>query len=295
MRKQTAHFYQEAVHRALTLAFACPETTPGALAEAAGFSPFHFSRMLAGRIGESPGELLRRLRLERAAQALHTGQRVTEVALDAGYESLEAFSRAFRGAFGQAPSVFVRSSHTGRLPSPNALHWSASGEIPTPLPHTKGTPMPFEIQDDVPPWRVVALRHIGPYNAISPTFGRLQDWLATNQVPQTGPGVAIYHDDPDTTAADQLRSDACAIVASDFTTDDPTVTVQDLPGGRYAVATHLGPYSGLDEAWGNFLGQALPASNATPTMERPMFEVYVNDCRETPPDEVRTDLYVPIL
>ena len=107
----TKHFYQKAIQRAIAAAFRAPDATPATLAEAAGFSAFHFSRMFTGMVGESPGEFLRRLRLERAARALQSRERVTEVAFDAGYESLEAFSRAFRAAFGCAPSEFADFLH----------------------------------------------------------------------------------------------------------------------------------------------------------------------------------------
>jgi AraC family transcriptional regulator len=294
VRTDTEHFYREAIQRAITAAFLAPNTSPATLAEAAGFSAFHFSRMFAGMVGESPGEFLRRLRLERAAQALQTGQRVTDTAFDAGYESLEAFSRAFRAAFGCAPSEFVASCLATCLPTPASLHWSAPGVVPVFVPHTKGTLMDVTIQENAPSWRVVALRHVGPYNQIGPVFGQLMGWMQANGVTQTGPGLAISHDDPETTPAAELRSDACAIVADDFTTGDPTVQVFNLPGGRYAVAIHLGAYSGLGATWSQFMGEWFPQSGERADFTRPCFEIYVNDCNAVPIEEVRTELYVPI-
>ena len=77
------------------------EVDGNALAERACLSPFHFNRLVAARIGEPPVAFRRRLLLERAAYQLSATQApVTDVALDAGYGSLEAFSRAFRRAFG---------------------------------------------------------------------------------------------------------------------------------------------------------------------------------------------------
>lgn len=295
MRTATEHFYREAIQRAINAAFQAPNTSPATLAEAAGFSAFHFSRMFAGMVGESPGEFLRRLRLERAAQALQTGQRVTETAFEAGYESLEAFSRAFRAAFGCVPSEFTVSCLGTCLPTPTSLHWSAPGVVPVFVPRTKGTLMDVTIQETAPAWRVVALRHTGPYNQIGPAFGQLMGWMQAHGVTPTGPALAISHDDPETTPAAELRSDACVIVADDFTTDDPTVQVLDLTGGRYAVATHLGAYSGLGATWSQLMGEWFPASGHTIEFTRPCFELYVNDCNTVPVEGVRTELYVPIL
>ena len=295
MRIETAHDYGQAIARAVATAFALAEQGlggPTEMAQAAGFSPFHFSRMFAGMVGESPGEFVRRLRLERAAWRLRERARVTEVAFEAGYERPEAFCRAFRSAFACPPSAFCASCLAPALPNPSMLHFRPGSPTPVFVPRLSGgKAMNIEIRDSVPSVRVVALRHVGAYHRIGPVFGRLQSWLQETGVAQTGPGIAIYHDDPETTPEAALRSDACAPVAADAVIDDPEVRVMDLPGGRYAVATHVGPYSGLGAAWGDFLGKWLPASGERIDESRVCFEVYVDDCAKTDPATVRTELY----
>src|SRR5262249_2123895 len=67
------------------------------VAASANLSPFHFHRVFRGMVGETALELTRRLRMERAAWSLvHTERAVTQIAFDAGYETHEAFTRAFR-------------------------------------------------------------------------------------------------------------------------------------------------------------------------------------------------------
>ena len=81
------------------------------LAEVASFSPWHFHRIFRGMVGESVKEHVRRLRLERAAQQLRdTNRAVVDIALEAGYETHESFTRAFAAMFGPRR----RSSATGR-------------------------------------------------------------------------------------------------------------------------------------------------------------------------------------
>jgi hypothetical protein len=78
----------------------------------------------------------RRLLLERAAwQLSRTRLPVTDVALNANYGSLEAFTRAFRKAFGVSPSLFRRmgATHT-HLHAANGIHHCHSGRN-----DTKGT------------------------------------------------------------------------------------------------------------------------------------------------------------
>lgn len=77
------------------------------LAEIACLSLFHFIRLYQSAVGETPQATLRRLRLEAARQRLTAdpGLSVTEVAFDSGYDSSQAFTRAYRRQFGTVPSV----------------------------------------------------------------------------------------------------------------------------------------------------------------------------------------------
>ncbi|UFU05971.1 helix-turn-helix domain-containing protein [Ruania halotolerans] len=96
--------------------------TLGAMADAAYASPFHFSRTLSSGAGEPPVALRRRVMLERAAWRIAHGTSVTDAALEAGYESVDGFARAFARAFGHPPSA--TTSGTGhRLPAPNGVHF----------------------------------------------------------------------------------------------------------------------------------------------------------------------------
>src|SRR5215510_12521255 len=77
------------------------------LARLACFSPFHFHRIFSGMTGEGVMEHVRRLRLERAAHRLQfTEEPIVRLAFDAGFETHEAFSRAFKNMFGISPSEF---------------------------------------------------------------------------------------------------------------------------------------------------------------------------------------------
>jgi AraC-like DNA-binding protein len=88
-----------------------------------------FHRLFRALIEETPAAMRRRLLLERAAfQLKNSAKPVTEIAFDANYSSLEAFTRAFRKAFRTSPSLFrrMRTGHI-HLPSPNRIHFLASG------------------------------------------------------------------------------------------------------------------------------------------------------------------------
>lgn len=103
----------------------CAEGTAPSLAEQAFLSRFHFGREFRRIVGEAPGVMERRLRLERAAHDLRTTRRdITTVAIDAGYDSLEGFSRAFRRAYGYPPARYRDLSiPLAPLPSISHVHY----------------------------------------------------------------------------------------------------------------------------------------------------------------------------
>jgi AraC-like DNA-binding protein len=94
------------------------------LARHAYRSRTQFYRVFRAMIEETPVAMRRRLLLERAAwQLSRTRLSVTEIGLDANYGSLEAFTRAFRKAFGVSPSIYRRmgATHT-HLHTTNGIH-----------------------------------------------------------------------------------------------------------------------------------------------------------------------------
>lgn len=98
------------------------------MADGAAASPFHFSRQLRAMADEPPVTMKRRVLLERAAWQLDQGTSVTQAAIDAGYESVDGFSRAFQRAYGRVPSASTGDGSgpgaAGRwLPAPNGIHF----------------------------------------------------------------------------------------------------------------------------------------------------------------------------
>jgi AraC-like DNA-binding protein len=95
------------------------------LAQRAYLTRFHFDRLFTAVVNESPGAFRRRLLLERSAYRLVRGNApVTEIALDSGYGSNQAFTRAFERAFGVPPSEHRRRGVPKfRLDAPSGVHF----------------------------------------------------------------------------------------------------------------------------------------------------------------------------
>ena len=109
------------------------DATGAELAARACLSRFHFDRVVSAAAGETPSRLRRRVLLERAAfRLVTTGNGVLEIAREAGYSSNEAFTRAFRRAYGVGPAAW--RSRPGRFPlaAPNGVHFHPPGGLRLP-------------------------------------------------------------------------------------------------------------------------------------------------------------------
>ena len=144
-----------------------------------------------------------------------------------------------------------------------------------------------------PALRVAAVQHVGAYNRISEAFGRLG--AIAGQAGLFGPAasmIAIYHDDPEMTPEDKLRSDA-GITVQPSAKVPPGLKELTIPAGRYARATHKGPYEGLGDAWSRLMGEWLPKSGHRLGAGL-AYELYRNDPTNTKPADLLTDLYIPL-
>jgi AraC-like DNA-binding protein len=95
------------------------------LADLAGLSRAHFSRVFAGSEGVSPAAFILAERMRRAASLLVSGTAsVKEVSRACGFEDANYFAKAFRRSFGASPTEFRttgmyagrRSAHGGENP-----------------------------------------------------------------------------------------------------------------------------------------------------------------------------------
>ena len=117
------------------------QTSGEALASRLHVSRFHFDRLVSAASGEPPATFRRRVLLERAAyRLLTTDDDVLRIALDAGYSSHEAFTRAFGRAYGEAPSHWRLRPTRFQIEAPSGVHFNPPGGLRVPA-HGKVTTM----------------------------------------------------------------------------------------------------------------------------------------------------------
>lgn len=103
-----------AAHELILSRFNTPLTV-GEIAAYCNLSREHFSRAYRARYRRSPGQTLRQLRLQRAAEMLlHTHATVWQIAEQCGYRDADSFARAFSREKGRWPEAYRQKKRAAR-------------------------------------------------------------------------------------------------------------------------------------------------------------------------------------
>lgn len=295
------------------------------LARVARFSPFHFHRVFAALVGETPAQLIRRLRLEKAAARLvgNRADSVLAIALDCGFQSAAAFARAFKEQFGVSASVWrsggaedhlqrkagAKHRKLGQANRKQRKATQRSSSYLDPVSRTLRWRLEMERQtstlkadvrvEELPPMHVAYLRHVGPYQGDGALFERLwsevMKWAGPRGLYRPGETqmLTVYHDDPAVTEEDKLRL-SCCLTVPEGTPVDGAFGSMTLPGGAYAIARFTLDASQYGDAWTAVYGGWLPDSGYQPD-DRVAFERFPPDAEMKGCDDLHTvEICVPV-
>jgi AraC family transcriptional regulator len=257
------------------------------LAGIANVAVFHFHRIFSGLVGESVGEYVRRMRLERAAGELRrTDDQVIEIALRAGYEAHETFRKAAEPmAF---PSVLC------------GVHYGIDEAVSRFVPLREGSQMIEVRLESLPQRRLLAVPHRGDYMGIGAAFARVFEIAAARALlGEDTVSLGIFYDVPGAVPVEEQRSQACVSVPDSETFgaggDVPDgCEIVSLDGGEFAIGVHKGPYRNLHDSYDWLFGQWLPSSGRE-AAHAPVHEIYVNNPRMVPEEELITHICLPLI
>lgn len=261
------------------------------LAGVAGYSPFHIHRIFHAYVGETLGDFIQRLRMGRAVDALlRSQQSITDIAIQSGYQTPAAFTKAFRQLFQTTPSQ-VRK--TGQRPEIvfNPLEM---------MPELRRSKMQAEISV-LPTKKVLTVTRKGLIDknfnkAAHDAFTVLTRFISTNRIWNSLEEgcLGICPDDGVEVPPEESR-----YIAGYFLKEGAQVWARgeveemEMPAGRVAVFTHKGPYETLWQTWNKIYRDWLPTSGEQLRDAYP-YEVYVNEKGKVPVEELITEIYVPI-
>lgn len=266
------------------------------VARAADYSAFHFARMFRAICGLSVMGYIRRRRLSLAAQRLLSEEvRLIDLALDCGFESQEAFTRAFKRAFGITPGEYRKYTDPIRFGFQHVL----SRDL---LHHFKENMTVEPTIVEHPGFKAVGIADYFTQN----TTDRIGDlWRSFNtrvgEIPNiTGQCIFGICDDFDEKSGESKFRYTAAAEVTDFGTVPAGMAAKEIAPQKYAVFTHkvtspdiAGDFKAtLNYIWGTWF----PQSNYE-RVHAPDFELY--DSRFTPPSAPggpsgEIDVYIPI-
>jgi AraC family transcriptional regulator len=263
------------------------------VARAAGYSSWHFQRLFGALTGQTLKDYIRTRRLTAAYEALRAGTapRLLELALASGFESQEAFTRAFKAQFGATPGA-VRKGGVARPCHPAALKPRLTPEH---LEHLTGgvTMVPDLIELKAMTVAGLATNFV---SALAPDTDNMQripqlwdDFIGRlAQVPRTTYGL-VYQ------TATAARSDELRYMAG-YAVEGGAVPAgfetKAVPAGKYARFVHKGKIANLPLTMRYIMGSWLPKSGYT-LRNAPEIEVYTDKFNPTA-DDSELPILIPV-
>lgn len=271
------------------------------LAEVAGFSKYHFSRIFSSVLQESLAHYVNRIRMEKALFLLahRPDLNMTDIAYEMGFTDSAIFSRAFRNYYGMTPSGY-RREYSKNCKEPifiSEYNKEAAEKKWVENPFWKSSQITIEELEER---QAVYVRHTGTYETLAKRYAWLMQKLfigakrqkllkeGENQI------LAIYHDNPEFGEKEQFRTSLCLTVPGYLKAkEDKLLGVMRLEGGKYAVGHFEIQPEQFSDAWDYMYREWLMTSGYVPRNTYP-FEVYRNNPHEDKNHMIKVDIYVPI-
>lgn len=259
------------------------ELTLDQLSRIACFSKYHFHRLFTAYTNASLKQYIKWLRLKRAAHQLIVDKDITiiEIALNAGFESHESFTRAFKQICGENPRDFRIKSN-----------WNAWEKPPYSLPKQCEEIMKVMIKD-MPARRLAAVEHRGDPKKVGESVNKLIAWAKDQLInlnPKPGEAFGFAYDDPNQVNAEEFRFDLAVTVPLHFNLNGEVVE-KTLPKGRYAVTLHKGSRHNIGDTIYALYRDWLPQSNEE-LGDLPCLFCYYNFDHEVAETELLTEVWL---
>ena len=275
------------------------------LANAAGFSKYHFSRIFQGMLHESLAHYVNRIRMENALFLLahRSDKNITDIAYELGLSDSATFSRAFKNYYGVSPSEY-RKEYRRNYKDVILL---SEYNMKAVKKEGKGDPFPVTGQITIEhreAKQVVYVRHSGTYETLAKEYVNLMqtlfDYAKIQQLLLPGQSrmLVMYHDNPEFGEASQFRTSLCLTVPQDIRIqEDGVLGRMKVEGGLYAVGHFIINQEQYSDAWNYMYQEWITGSGYVPRNYAP-FEAYrIDSYGDESADENfihEVEIFVPI-
>lgn len=253
------------------------------LASVSNFSAFHFHRIISAYLNEPLWSYIIRRRIEMAARLLlQTNETVNEIGYSIGYETPASFSNAFKKRFGVSPAEY--RNEKAPVVTKNYIN-EPPVEITLNKPKVK----------IIDPMNIFFIQSIGEYGnqEMQDSWEKLFAFIRKNKLFSLGMNFfGICYDNPSVTEPTKCRYEACAKTKKEAKPEGE-IGLKTIEGGKYAVFMHKGPYDKLGLVYHEIYKNWIP-QNKIEMRNVPSFEKYLNNPNHTKPENLKTEIYIPI-
>lgn len=255
------------------------------LTKVARVSKFHFHRVFKAYMGISLGQYVKLKRLETGMwKLIHTKDNTLDIAMDSGYESHAAFTRAFKKEMGCSPKEFKE-----RFIQEQKLAMSKLQEQPP----------AFLGYKDLVETKILFMRKQGSYYlaALSAWNELLADLAANGIRADHQTFFGISHDDPNAEGAvkEELRFDVGILSTHEIEQKAGQLLAESgrIKGGKFAIFLHKGALDRLSDSYHFIYGKWIFDNKVTLRDERPFIR-YINPLKQINNQEQGAEIYLPI-
>ena len=259
------------------------------IAREAGSSSYHFARLFLAYTGETPFDFLRRVRLATALRMLQEDAEgaITEIALGVGYETPSAFNKVFKKILEVNPSEF---RNLGKEKQTDLIYLLSKPRIQKEI-EMNLTP-DFEMIARTTT-HYVFLERRGPFSEVAPpTWGEFFP-LLNGQVDEHAivEHLGLSGMDHKSKGEDAMIYEAGVALREAPARQIKGLQYRRIESGKYARFLLTGPYANI---WAAF-DQIFKTLAEKKVQLRPEFciENYLNDPKETPEEQLLTELLIP--
>ncbi|MBD2820113.1 AraC family transcriptional regulator [Xenorhabdus sp. 42] len=260
------------------------------LSHIASFSKYHFHRLFSANYGIGVAAYIRQIRLKKAVYDLaYSNRSVLDIALICGYESSEAFSRAFKSTVGQSPNEFRKkpdwSIWYNQYQVINHIRTRVMNEK---LPHIEVSIVNFTETS------VAVMEHRGAPAQIGNTIKEFKEWRVKNKLPpERNKTFNLVYADPTKVDPEEYQLDLCVEISPAFDINHPGVIRKMIPSGKCAYIRHIGSDDEIPTLI-NYLYKNWLSENNQELRNSPLFLERVKLFPAVSEAESVTDIYLPL-
>ncbi len=258
--------------------------------EVSYYSYRNINRIFLALHHETIGKYIKRIKLEKAAQYLkYSDNTISDIAFEIGYSDIAAFSKAFKNQFNCSPSQFRETEEAKLQLLKKAIATDPIDKKPT---------LTFEIEE-LPSLEILYITYQGSFediNAIKQVWNQLMKYAFKHKlIDSDSIFLAEILDDNEITDSLNCRYNAGIVIETPLKFEvGGLFRTKTISPQKYVKFLHKGShedslitYDYIYSHWMSDVKQELA--------DKPTLEFFLNDEENTPPNELLTEIYIPVI